>query len=398
MIFNKMCLREYLSCILSNVFVFVQICLELFLANLQVGAIALEMEHMKSIADTNGDIYLFQYAMAAGGLYDVEADYEEACAKIRSLPGVAEMGEFFNHSVSVAGDSEKYPDDWLNIIGMDSIATSAVTYQMREGRWLGEGDREGETIHAVLGGAIADRYSIGDILTVELENVERSWNYEVEVVGKLVDHCNVLDLSTLSAEQDMYSFMQETTNEIFVNHKEVLGSLKKDGFGHPTAHCIVKLDPDADKDFLSGYGKLVSFDEMKRETEEWLHGFLARAVEEMALWAVVIFFGIIAASYLVAKKRRYIWGIYLMLGEKPWHLLKIQMVSNGFTYIAGAVVSLAAYQYYCRSMETFMMADIGKYHIITDLAFLAIMLVISLISNWYIMRMEPKEILTQTKE
>ena len=73
MIFNKMCLREYLSCILSNVFVFVQICLALFLANLQVGAIALEMEHMKSIADTNGDIYLFQYAMAAGGLYDVEA-------------------------------------------------------------------------------------------------------------------------------------------------------------------------------------------------------------------------------------------------------------------------------------------------------------------------------------
>ena len=136
MIFHKMWMREYLSCILGNVFVVVQICLALFLVNIQVGAIALEVEHLESMAATDGDTYLFQYALAAAGLYDVEADYEEACEKIRSLPGVAGMGEFFKNSVSVAEDSEKYPDDWYSMIGMDSIATSAVTYRMKEGRWL----------------------------------------------------------------------------------------------------------------------------------------------------------------------------------------------------------------------------------------------------------------------
>lgn len=398
MTFNKIWIREYLSCILGNVFVVVQICLALFLVNIQVGAIALETEHLKSMAATDSDTYLFQYAMAAEGLYDVEADYEEACEKIRSLPGVAGMGELFDQSVSVAGDSEKYPDDEYSMTGMDSIVTSAVTYRMKEGRWLDGSDQEGGTIHAVLGGAIADRYSIGDILTIELENVEGSQNYEVEVVGKLADHCNVLDLSTLSEGQEMYSFMQEKPNGIFVNHRDVFGRMKKAGFGNSTAHCVVNLDSDADKDFLSGYGKIVSFDEMKRETEEWLHEFLARAVEEMVLWAVVIIFGIIASSYLVGKRRRYVWGIYLVLGEKPGRLLKIQMISNGIAYTAGALISLAAYRCYYSSMETSMMADICRYHIITDLIFLAIMLVISLVSNWYIMKIEPKEILTQTKE
>lgn len=398
MIFNKMWMREYLSCILGNVFVVVQICLALFLVNIQVGTIVLETEHLNSMAATDSDTYLFQYAMAAAGLYGVEADYEEVCGKIRSLPGVAGMGELFDQSVSVAGDSEKYPDNEYSMIGMDSIVTSAVTYRMKEGRWLNEGDREGVMIHIVLGGAIADRYSIGDILTIELENEESSQNYEVEVVGKLADHCNVLDLCCLSAEQDMNSFMQERMNGIFVNHREVFGKMKKDGFGYSTAHCVVKLDSDADKDFLSGYGKIVSFDEMKRELKEWLHGFLAEAVEEMILWVVVIIFGIIASSYLVGKRRRYVWGIYLMLGEKPGHLLKIQMVSNGIAYTAGALISLAAYRCYYSSMEISMMADISRYHIITDLIFLAIMLVISLVSNWYIMKIEPKEILTQTKE
>lgn len=398
MIFNKMWIREYLSCILCNIFVVVQICLALFLINIQLGAIVLEMEHLNSMAATDSDTYLFQYAMAAAGLYDVEADYEEACEKIRSLPGVTGMGEFFDNSVSIVGDSEKYSDDEYSMIGMNSIATLAVTYRMKEGRWLNEGDQEGGIIHAVLGGAIADRYSIGDILTIELENEESSQSYKVEVVGKLADHCNVLDLSTLSDGQDMYSFMQEKMNGIFVNHRDVFGRMKNAGFGNPTAHCVIKLDPDADKDFLSSYGKIVSFDEMKKETEEWLREFLSGAVEEMILWAVVIIFGIIASSYLVGKRRRYVWGIFLMLGEKPGRLLRIQMAGNGIAYIAGALISLAAYQCYYSSMETSTMADISIYHIITDLIFLAIMFIISLVSNWYIMRIEPKEILTQTKE
>lgn len=398
MIFNKMWIREYLSCILCNIFVVVQICLALFLINIQLGAIVLEMKHLNSMAATDSDTYLFQYAMAAAGLYDVEADYEEACEKIRSLPGVTGMGEFFDNSVSIVGDSEKYSDDEYSMIGMNSIATLAVTYRMKEGRWLNEGDQEGGIIHAVLGGAIADRYSIGDILTIELENEESSQSYKVEVVGKLADHCNVLDLSTLSDGQDMYSFMQEKMNGIFVNHRDVFGRMKNAGFGNPTAHCVIKLDPDADKDFLSSYGKIVSFDEMKKETEEWLREFLSGAVEEMILWAVVIIFGIIASSYLVGKRRRYVWGIFLMLGEKPGRLLRIQMAGNGIAYIAGALISLAAYQCYYSSMETSTMADISIYHIITDLIFLAIMFIISLVSNWYIMRIEPKEILTQTKE
>ena len=42
--------------------------------------------------------------------------------------------------------------------------------------------------------------------------------------------------------------------------------------------------------------------------------------------------------------------------------------------------------------------DINQYHIMIDLFFLVIMMAVSLISSLSILKIEPKEILTQTKE
>lgn len=141
---------------------------------------------------------------------------------------------------------------------------------------------------------------------------------------------------------------------------------------------------------------LVSFEEMEQETEKELHDFIKEAVEENLMWVVVIVFGIIATSYLVGKKRRYVWGIYLLLGEKPEQLLKMHMMSNAINYIIGIIAGLFIYQIYPR--DEISPAGISRYHIIVDAVFIIIMLIISLLSNAYIMKLEPKEILTQTKE
>ena len=73
---RKIGMREYFSCIKSNIFIIVQICLALFLINNQIGYIASELDRIGSIADADNDTYLFQYAMAACGLFDIEnGDY-----------------------------------------------------------------------------------------------------------------------------------------------------------------------------------------------------------------------------------------------------------------------------------------------------------------------------------
>ena len=136
---------------------------------------------------------------------------------------------------------------------------------------------------------------------------------------------------------------------------------------------------------------------MKQETEEELRDFTKEAIEESIIWVVVIIFGIIATAYLVGKKRRYVWGIYLLLGEKPEQLLKMHMLNNLINYVAGVIISLLiVYQIYLR--DEMSPAGISRYHIIVDAVFIFIMLIISLLSNAYIMKLEPKEILTQTKE
>ena len=391
---GKMWIWEYFACIKSNLFILLQICLALFLINNQTERIVWETGQLSSITDADSDTYLFQYALAACGVFDGNISYTDACGKIQSLPGIKGIGEIFNTSVSIVGDSEKYPDELFEINALDSIATSSVTYNIKEGRWLYESDRGGDVIHAILGGNITKRYKIGDIINIDLGNGE---TYEIEIVGELADHYNKLDLNGLSGNSSMDSFMVEGENDIFINHDSVLRKIKKNKLGVPSAHCIVKLDKDADKKFLSGYGKLVSFEDMMQETRETLNDFVKNTAIEGIIWTIIIIFGIIATTYLVGKKRRYVWGIYLMLGEKPKKLFKIHMANNSITYMIGTVASLFIYEIYSQNKDISSMSDISIYHIIIDAAFLLIITVMSLFTNLFILKMEPKEILTQSK-
>ena len=205
-------------------------------------------------------------------------------------------------------------------------------------------------------------------------------------------------MHSITPNQDIYAFMQECGNDIYVNHNKIFNDLKKFKFGYSNTNCIVKLDKKADKEHLSGYGKLVSFEEMKQQTERSIQTFIKESVEEDILWAVVIIFGIIATSYLIGKNRRYVWGIYLMLGEKPKKLLKIHLISNAINYIIGVIAALVTYKIMYKNEEVSSKTDINQYHIMIDLFFLVIMMAVSLISSLYILKIEPKEILTQTKE
>ena len=77
---RKLWAREYLSCIMSNVFIIIQIGLGLFLINHQISAAVLQIQHLNSIAEADADTYLYQYAMAACGLFDMEnGDYPAPC-------------------------------------------------------------------------------------------------------------------------------------------------------------------------------------------------------------------------------------------------------------------------------------------------------------------------------
>lgn len=192
--------------------------------------------------------------------------------------------------------------------------------------------------------------------------------------------------------------MVECQNTIFVNHTKIFNMVKREGFGHSTAHCIVKLNKNADKKFLSQYGKLVSFDEMKQETSADISNFIKDAAVEGVVWTVVIIFGIIATGYLISKRRRYVWGIYLLLGITPNKLLGVTMLNSGITYVIGIITSLAVYQWYSQREEMASGTVIHPYHIITGLIFFAIMMAVSLLNNLYILKIQPKEIVTQTKE
>ena len=71
-------MKEYFCCMRTNLFIIVQIGLTLFLINNQIGFIASELQQLSSIEKTDPDTYLYQYSMAAAGLFDLNGDYAKA--------------------------------------------------------------------------------------------------------------------------------------------------------------------------------------------------------------------------------------------------------------------------------------------------------------------------------
>ena len=74
------------------------------------------------------------------------------------------------------------------------------------------------------------------------------------------------------------------------------------------------------------------------------------------------------------------------------------MLNSGITYVIGIITSLAVYQWYSQREEMVSGTVIHPYHIITGLIFFAIMMAVSLLNSLYILKIQPKEIVTQTKE
>lgn len=389
-----MWIKEYLFSLKSNIFVFIQICLALVLINGSIGYILYQTDQWNNMEKTDQDTYIYQYAMAATGMFDqVETDYEKCIQKIRSLPGIDKVGECFDPTCELNGDAGLEDSAPPIAYVMDSTVTSAVTYHVKKGRWLTETDRNADKIYAVLSGDMAGRYQVGDHLEVSLDP---GGTYEVEVVGILPRNSAVFSTHGVLASQTQESLMQPCENTIFMNHVKVFEDVKSGGFGTPNVHCIVKLNDKADETELSKYGRLVSFAKMEQETKKQIREFIAEDLEECLLWGAIILFGVVATAYLVARKKRYVWAIYLMLGEKASRILKMQILHNGVTYLMAMGIAVILYQFYAR--KNVIMNPLSAAHVLIDFAFVVLMLVVNGFCSAYILKIEPKEILTQTKE
>ena len=140
-----------------------------------------------------------------------------------------------------------------------------------------------------------------------------------------------------------------------------------------------------------------SFDTIVASSVKRCRNFLKDALRNNGIWILVILFSVFSTSYMMAKSRRHTWGIYSMLGVTGSKLILQLMAENVLTYALGGVISFIALPH-LEKLLGYSVSEIKTEQLIAVAILIATMLLVSFLCNRYIMKIQPNEILNQTKE
>ena len=134
-----------------------------------------------------------------------------------------------------------------------------------------------------------------------------------------------------------------------------------------------------------------------KNTRERCDGYVINAINYNAVWILVILFGVMGVAYLSAQKRRYILGIYSLLGMSGKQLFDRLLLQNLLTYVLGTIASFLIAPY-ISGILNYAVAEITIANVIAMGVLTGILILVSCLCNLYIRQIEPKEILMQIKE
>jgi len=389
--------KEYLGEWKLNLFLIIQIVFSLFLVNSSVSSLVGEYAQLSFATETESDMYFYQNAM--GVLTDEWGleGFTRAVDAMSRLDGFEGMAYQASLECEVAGYENKVSQNTMvNSVYLSPLLYKGLMYHLKDGRWFQEKDEGTDRLHVVIGGGLSEKYRVGDILTVEYDGKPSK---EALVIGDLGTKFYLLsDSSYASGGRYLSSYAAMHGREedfLLLNNEKWLGEFCNDAV-YPSVSTVIKVKKGSDLSVYETYGVLASFDEVMQNTREQCKNFTKDAVRDSGIWILVIIFGGIGTSYLIAKKRRYLWGVYSLMGMKGNRLLLRLMSQNVLTYLLGGAAAIVLSPYIAKVMNYW--SEITVVNIIAVAVLMGIMLLINYLCNRYIKYIEPKEILNQTKE
>ena len=376
-----------------NLFMILQILFVFALLNIQIYSIMFSYNQLKFAEMKDDNLYIYQNAM---GVLSDEFSYdsfENAKQVLMGIPGMEEVGyqaQALDVEIKDYIPDEEEMETNLNILS--PLMWQGYQYRLEEGRWFTESDSQDAQLQIIIGGLMSKKYKVGDHLTLQLE----CGNRDAVIIGDMGPECYMFDFNYWSFGQTFSDNAQMVSGDVILTNDVQLEEELREDLSYPALSTLVKIKEGSDMTPFEKYGRLVSFDKMWDNTKEESDEFAWIVFKDNAMWILVIIFGIAGTSYLIAKKRRYQWGIYSLLGVSGNRLLANMMLQNLVTYSLGMGIIIAFYPIVTRI--SFIEVKFSKENWFATIILFGIIFIVSYLCNHYIRHIEPKEILTQTKE
>lgn len=384
-IWCKECLQNWKI----HIFMLIQLVFIFALVNLQVSSLAEEYYRLTFAEETGEQLYIYQNCMGCLKEDSGEDSQRQAEEVIRNLGGVEDIGYDVGSDCTVDGYGDFMTD--IDASYLSPLLWKNYRYNLVSGSWFGETEEPKKQLSVIIGGGLSEKYEVGDTIPLTFEETIKK---EAVVIGDLGERPYIFLFNGSGADQTFLNYSATYDNVLLFHDASLIEELEYPHY--PYFSVMLKLEEGAETGQFKKYGKLVSFDYLAENTENALKEFIKLSVIRNGIWIVVIVFGVAGSAYLIARKKRYQWGIYSLLGMTGGTLLRNMLTQNFCTYLIGTGLSVWVYPYikeklfYTGSWSGFNWWATGILFIL--------LFGISVLCNLYICRIEPKEILTQVKE
>ena len=392
--------KEYIHEWKMNLFIILQMVVVLFFVNTQVSFLVEEWGRLNSLTKTEDNMYFYENAIATiGGDAGFWEDFQYAEKKLAELDGMEGIACAAETSCQIDGYQNKITiGDYIQNANMNPLLWKGMQYPLEKGRWFQEQDAGDDILQVIIGGGLSERYKVGDSFTLLYDNdIKR----EALVIGDLGTDFGMLDNActyTAAGETvDVYVTQHGADEDILLSNDTRWFEELQEEAVYPSTSAMLKIKPGTDLTVYEKYGVLSSFDTIMENTKERRDGYVMSAINYNAIWIIVIIFGVAGVAYLMAQRRRYVWGIYSLLGMSGRQMLGRLMLQNLLTYVLGTVAACLAAPYISNILN-YAVAEVTMENVIAMGVLIGILFAVSYLCNLYIGQVEPKEILTQTKE
>lgn len=386
--------KEYFQNWKINLFMIVQIVFVFALVNFQVSSIMEEYNKLVFAEETGSGLYIYQNCMGTLAKGCDWGNFQKAEQVLSAMPGMEAVGYQEQIMCDVEGYVNEEDPEYTEVIAynMNPLMWKGLRYRLEEGRWFQEKDASDGELQVIIGGGLSKKYKEGDKLQIDFAGEEKK---EAVVIGDMGAQCYIFDFGVWGIGQTFDNNANRAGDVIFMNDTALMEKMQEQST-YPLFSTLVKISEGTDLSPYERYGRLVSFDKMAENTQEQLKSFIGHCFSDNVIWLLVIVFGVVGTSYLTAKRRQYAWGVYSLCGVSGERLLRNLMLQNAATYLAGGLITIAVYPYMAQLLyypEAFTIVNWGATGCLVCIIF-----VICYLCNRYIRRIEPKEILNQTRE
>lgn len=361
-----------------NLFIIIQLVFMLLIVNANVSDVMYLRNTAYYCNEVPQNIYFLSGATKGSVLLGDVAEFYSFVDELNQSSAILDVGYQLEDGVYIKDeDDQVIPYIYLN------STMQEIEYPLKKGEWFSKSTKD-DRIQIVIGGEIGKRYKVGETIrlldAIKIDNKIEYREIDAEIIGILKDPSYVINLG-VSASRPTYNNLYDEYQNVILSNSDIVidyvGVVR-----YPLGSVTVKLDDDADKDSITKYGQLFSFNDIEENSKTSYFKNIMNKLPSVLIIIAAVIFGLVGTTYLYVYRYMKTTTIYYLTGLSKKKCQYLITSNNLISLIVAVIVSILLLLFNEELRESlFARNPIGVANIVITLSFAMVVASISNIAS-----------------